>query len=147
MLLVLVMVVLELAAARGLVSFLGFHEIIGLSTFATNLLVTLAIAAATDYAIFLIGRYQEARSVGEDGFVLLDHLDGPDVPDELRALPQVRVLRRGRALRPPRNGPGRRSPRRTSPSEGTSRPPTSPRSSTIGAITRATWSPSRRPSR
>jgi RND superfamily putative drug exporter len=28
--------------------------------------VTLAIAATTDYAIFLIGRYQEARSVGED---------------------------------------------------------------------------------
>ena len=65
-LLVLVTVVLELAASRGLVAFLGYHEIIGLSTFATNLLVTLAIAAATDYAIFLIGRYQEARSVGED---------------------------------------------------------------------------------
>ncbi|WNG94383.1 MMPL family transporter [Mycobacterium sp. ITM-2016-00318] len=65
-LLVLVMVVLELAASRGLVAFLGYHEIIGLSTFATNLLVTLAIAAATDYAIFLIGRYQEARSVGEE---------------------------------------------------------------------------------
>jgi putative drug exporter of the RND superfamily len=65
-LLVLGMVVLELAASRGLVAFLGYHEIIGLSTFATNLLVTLAIAAATDYAIFLIGRYQEARSVGED---------------------------------------------------------------------------------
>jgi putative drug exporter of the RND superfamily len=64
-LLVLVMVVLELAAARGFVAFLGFHQIIGLSTFATNLLVTLAIAAATDYAIFLIGRYQEARSLGE----------------------------------------------------------------------------------
>ncbi len=65
-LLVLVMVVLELAAARGVVAFLGFHDIIGLSTFATNLLVTLAIAAATDYAIFLIGRYQEARGAGED---------------------------------------------------------------------------------
>jgi putative drug exporter of the RND superfamily len=65
-LLVLVMVVLELAAARGVVAFLGFHDIIGLSTFATNLLVTLAIAAATDYAIFLIGRYQEARAAGED---------------------------------------------------------------------------------
>jgi RND superfamily putative drug exporter len=63
---VLVMVVLQLAAARGVVAFLGFHEIIGLSTFATNLLVTLAIAAATDYAIFLIGRYQEARGAGED---------------------------------------------------------------------------------
>ena len=65
-LIVLGMVVLELAAARGIVSVLGFHDIIGLSTFATNLLVTLAIAAATDYAIFLIGRYQEARSAGED---------------------------------------------------------------------------------
>ena len=65
-LITLVMVVLQLAAARGVVAFLGFHEIIGLSTFATNLLVTLAIAAATDYAIFLIGRYQEARGAGED---------------------------------------------------------------------------------
>jgi putative drug exporter of the RND superfamily len=64
-LLTLAMVVLELSAARGMVAFLGYHKIIGLSTFATNLLVTLAIAAATDYAIFLIGRYQEARSVGE----------------------------------------------------------------------------------
>ncbi|KWX20932.1 membrane protein [Mycolicibacterium wolinskyi] len=64
--LTLVMVVLGLASARGVVAFLGYYEIIGLSTFATNLLVTLAIAAATDYAIFLIGRYQEARSVGED---------------------------------------------------------------------------------
>ena len=65
LLLTLVMVVLELSAARGTVAFLGFHNVIGLSTFATSLLVTLAIAAATDYAIFLIGRYQEARSVGE----------------------------------------------------------------------------------
>ena len=65
-LVVLVMVVLALSAARGVVAFLGYHELIGLSTFATNLLVTLAIAAATDYAIFLIGRYQEARTIGED---------------------------------------------------------------------------------
>ncbi|OMC39880.1 hypothetical protein A5740_26010 [Mycobacterium sp. GA-1841] len=64
--LVLLMVVIELSAARGVVAFLGYHELIGLSTFATQLLVTLAIAASTDYAIFLIGRYQEARSVGED---------------------------------------------------------------------------------
>ena len=65
-LLTLFMVFIGLAAARGVVAFLGYHEIIGLSTFATQLLVTLAIAAATDYAIFLIGRYQEARSIGED---------------------------------------------------------------------------------
>jgi RND superfamily putative drug exporter len=64
-LLTLAMVVLELGAARGTVAFLGYHKIILLSTFATNLLVTLAIAAATDYAIFLIGRYQEARGNGE----------------------------------------------------------------------------------
>ena len=64
-LLTLAMVVFELAAARGMVALLGYYKIIGLSTFATNLLVTLAIAAATDYAIFLIGRYQEARGAGE----------------------------------------------------------------------------------
>ncbi|MCV7299895.1 RND family transporter [Mycobacterium barrassiae] len=64
--LVLVMVVLTLSATRGVVAFLGYHDLIGLSAFATNLLVTLAIAAATDYAIFLIGRYQEARALGED---------------------------------------------------------------------------------
>jgi putative drug exporter of the RND superfamily len=62
----LLMVFLGLSAARGVVAFLGYHELIGLSTFATNLLVTLAIAAATDYSIFLVGRYQEARSIGED---------------------------------------------------------------------------------
>ncbi|TDH49678.1 MMPL family transporter [Mycobacterium eburneum] len=65
-LLVLLMVVLELAAARGVVAFLGYYRIIELSTFAVNLLVMLAIAASTDYAIFLFGRYQEARGAGED---------------------------------------------------------------------------------
>jgi RND superfamily putative drug exporter len=65
-LIVLAMVVLELSGARGLVAFLGFHNFFGLTTFATNLLVTLAIAASTDYAIFLIGRYQEARRSGEN---------------------------------------------------------------------------------
>lgn len=65
-LLVLLTVVLELAVARGVVAFLGYHHIIELSTFAVNLLTLLAIAAATDYAIFLVGRYQEARSAGDD---------------------------------------------------------------------------------
>jgi putative drug exporter of the RND superfamily len=64
--LVLLMLMLGLSVTRGVVAFLGYHELIGLSTFATQLLVTLAIAASTDYAIFLIGRYQEARTVGED---------------------------------------------------------------------------------
>jgi RND superfamily putative drug exporter len=63
--LVLLMVGIELAAARGIVAFLAYHEVIGLSTFAVNLLTLLAIAAGTDYAIFLIGRYQEMRQAGE----------------------------------------------------------------------------------
>ncbi|MBV9352150.1 MAG: MMPL family transporter [Mycobacterium sp.] len=61
----LIMVFIELAAARGVVAFLGYHNIIGLSTFAVNLLVLMAIAAGTDYAIFIMGRYQEARGNGE----------------------------------------------------------------------------------
>jgi RND superfamily putative drug exporter len=65
-LLVLAMVFIELAAARGIVAFLGYHDLIGLSTFAVNLLTTLAIAAGTDYAIFLVGRYHEARQAGEN---------------------------------------------------------------------------------
>ena len=64
--LVLMMVFVQLAAARGIVAFLGFHNIIGLSTFAVNLLTTMAIAAATDYVIFIMGRYHEARLTGED---------------------------------------------------------------------------------
>ncbi|GAB7066640.1 MMPL family transporter [Mycobacterium hodleri] len=65
-LIVLLTVVLELAVARGVVAFLGYHHVIELSTFAVNLLTLLAIAAATDYAIFLVGRYHEARSAGDD---------------------------------------------------------------------------------
>jgi RND superfamily putative drug exporter len=65
-LLILFMVFLELGASRGMVAFLGNVGIIGLSTFATSLLTLIAIAAGTDYAIFLIGRYQEARGDGED---------------------------------------------------------------------------------
>ncbi len=65
-LLVLVMMFIELAAARGIVAALGYYDLIGLSTFAVNLLTTLAIAAGTDYAIFLVGRYHEARQSGED---------------------------------------------------------------------------------
>ncbi|MDT5008631.1 MAG: putative drug exporter of the superfamily, partial [Mycobacterium sp.] len=64
--LILLMVFVELGAARGIVALLANSGLIGLSTFAVNLLVLLAIAAGTDYAIFLIGRYQEARQSGED---------------------------------------------------------------------------------
>ncbi|MEB3030782.1 MMPL/RND family transporter [[Mycobacterium] nativiensis] len=64
--LLLAVVGIELAAARGIVAFLGHVGLIGLSTFAINILVTLAIAAGTDYGIFFIGRYHEARHAGED---------------------------------------------------------------------------------
>ena len=64
--LLLVMVGIELAAARGIVAFLGHNNILVLSTFGTNLLTSLAIAAGTDYGIFFLGRYQEARQAGED---------------------------------------------------------------------------------
>jgi RND superfamily putative drug exporter len=64
--LLLIMVGIELAAARGIVAFLGYHDVLVLSTFAINLLVSLAIAAGTDYAIFFFGRYHEARYAGED---------------------------------------------------------------------------------
>ncbi|QZA05876.1 RND family transporter [Mycolicibacter heraklionensis] len=64
--LLLAVVGVELAAARGIVAFLGHNDLIGLSTFAINILVTLAIAAGTDYGIFFIGRYHEARHAGED---------------------------------------------------------------------------------
>ena len=66
MVLILLMVFVELGAARGIVAFLADQEIIGLSTFAVNLLTLMVIAAGTDYAIFAIGRYQEARGVGDD---------------------------------------------------------------------------------
>ncbi|MBI2702577.1 MULTISPECIES: RND family transporter [Mycobacterium] len=65
MLAVLFMVFVELLAARGVVALLANYEIIGLSTFANNLLVLMAIAAGTDYAIFVVGRYHEARGLGE----------------------------------------------------------------------------------
>lgn len=65
-LLVLAMVGIELAAVRGIVAFLGHYGLITLSTFAISILISLALAAGTDYAIFLIGRYHEARHAGQD---------------------------------------------------------------------------------
>src|SRR3954470_349696 len=57
---------IELGASRGVIAVLGNNDLLGLSTFAVNLLIVLAIAASTDYAIFWVGRYQEARSRGLD---------------------------------------------------------------------------------
>ena len=62
----LITVGVELLAARGAVAILGHSGLIGLSTFAVSLLTSLAMAAGTDYGIFIFGRYQEARQAGED---------------------------------------------------------------------------------
>ncbi|BBZ01783.1 transporter [Mycolicibacterium chitae] len=64
--LLLLMVGFELGAARGVVAVLGHYEILGLSTFAVNMLVFLCIAAGTDYGIFFFGRYLESRQAGQD---------------------------------------------------------------------------------
>ena len=65
-LLILFVVLIEMSAARGVVAVVGHFGLLGLSTFATSLLTSLSIAAGTDYAIFLIGRYQEARQSGQE---------------------------------------------------------------------------------
>ncbi|MDR3663399.1 MAG: MMPL family transporter, partial [Mycobacterium sp.] len=74
MVLILLMVFLELGAARGVVAFLADTGVIGLSTFAVNLLTLMVIAAGTDYAIFAIGRYQEARGAKEDRVTAYDSM-------------------------------------------------------------------------
>ncbi|BBZ15258.1 MMPL/RND family transporter [Mycobacterium branderi] len=65
-LLVLFVVFIEMGTARGVVAVLGYHNLLGFSTFVVAMLSSLAIASGTDYAIFLIGRYQEARQAGEN---------------------------------------------------------------------------------
>jgi RND superfamily putative drug exporter len=57
---------LGLLTARGVVSVLAMHDVFGLTTFAGNILTMLAIAAATDYGIFIFGRYREDRGLGLD---------------------------------------------------------------------------------
>lgn len=62
---VLITVLVEIRGAR-VVAVLGNLNLIELSTFSVNILTLLAIAAGTDYAIFVLGRYHEARAAGED---------------------------------------------------------------------------------
>ncbi|SPM37067.1 membrane protein [Mycobacterium rhizamassiliense] len=64
--LLLLMVFIELQVARGTVAFMGDMGWVGLTTYAVNLLVSIGLAAGTDYGIFFVGRYQEARQAGED---------------------------------------------------------------------------------
>ena len=62
----LFMTFVALACSRGVVAVLAYNDAFGLTTFAANILTMLAIAAGTDYGIFLVGRYQEAIAAGED---------------------------------------------------------------------------------
>ena len=64
--LVIFTVMIELTASRGVVAVLANAGVIELSTYSTNLLTLLVIAAGTDYAIFILGRYHEARHTGQD---------------------------------------------------------------------------------
>ena len=58
-------VLFEMLIAKGVVSTLGHFGVIPLSSFAVNIVVSLTLGAGTDYGIFLMGRYQEARQLGE----------------------------------------------------------------------------------
>jgi putative drug exporter of the RND superfamily len=58
-------VLIELLVAKGVVATLGHLGYIELSSFAVNIVVALTLGAGTDYGIFLMGRYHEARQAGE----------------------------------------------------------------------------------
>lgn len=58
-------VLIEMQVARGLVATLGHFGYIELSSFAVNIVTALTLGAGTDYGIFLMGRYHEARQAGE----------------------------------------------------------------------------------
>ncbi|WP_374159973.1 RND family transporter [Mycobacterium sp. G7A2] len=61
----LVSVLIQMLVAKGIIATLGHFGIIPLSSFAVNIVVALTLGAGTDYGIFLLGRYQEARQAGE----------------------------------------------------------------------------------
>ncbi|ORA82593.1 hypothetical protein BST28_03415 [Mycolicibacter kumamotonensis] len=58
-------VLILMLAAKGVIATLGHFGYIELSSFAVNLVVALTLGAGTDYGIFLMGRYHEARLNGE----------------------------------------------------------------------------------
>jgi transport protein len=58
-------VLFEILIAKGVVSTLGHYGFIPMSSFAVNIVVSLTLGAGTDYGIFLMGRYHEARQLGE----------------------------------------------------------------------------------
>ncbi|WJR34805.1 RND family transporter [Mycobacteroides immunogenum] len=59
-------VLVTLTVARGVVALCVEYGIVGTSSYALNMVVALVLGVATDYGIFFLGRYQEARRAGED---------------------------------------------------------------------------------
>ncbi|MEC4613620.1 MMPL family transporter [Tsukamurella tyrosinosolvens] len=55
---------LSLAVARPIVSLLGEHEVIPVSNFSIAIMTAMVLGAATDYAIFAVAGYHEARRAG-----------------------------------------------------------------------------------
>ena len=62
-LLILAVIGTALGVGRALVSFAGMH-LFGISTFTASIMTTVVLAAACDYAVFLISRYHEFRRDG-----------------------------------------------------------------------------------
>lgn len=62
-LLILGVVGIALGTGRALVAFCGEH-LFGISTFTGSVMTAVILAAATDYAVFMISRYQEFRRAG-----------------------------------------------------------------------------------
>lgn len=76
MLISMVIIGLELFAAQGVTATAGYLNVIGLTPYAVSMVTMLALAAGTDYVIFLFGRYHEERSKGlsrEDAYYVAYH--------------------------------------------------------------------------
>ncbi|OAT70150.1 hypothetical protein AWB85_01855 [Mycobacteroides immunogenum] len=72
----MVIIGLELSAAQGVTATAANLNIIGLTPYAVSMVTMLALAAGTDYVIFLFGRYHEERSKGlsrEDAYYVAYH--------------------------------------------------------------------------
>ncbi|OHU21664.1 hypothetical protein BKG76_13805 [Mycobacteroides franklinii] len=76
MLISMAIIGLELLAAQGVTAAAGYLNLIGLTPYAVSMVTALALAAGTDYVIFLFGRYHEERSKGlsrEDAYYVAYH--------------------------------------------------------------------------
>lgn len=57
---------LSLGIARPIISLLGEHQVVPVSNFSIAIMTALVLGAATDYAIFAVAGYHEARRQGAD---------------------------------------------------------------------------------